>query len=144
MRVRNNLKKNIGVIAKSTGVGLPPRILIPAGSTLELDDEFWTANFAEPAQSSIDSKALTIVKAVVLSKDEEAAIKSAKLEEARALIAAAEADEDSEFDFEEAEVVEAVVIEPADVDGVDAVIVVADEDATDIVLANEVDSSEAE
>lgn len=89
MRIRNNCGFNVSVNAKHTGTGsAPKRVTIPAGSTLELTDAEWKADFAdnEAVKSSLKSGALEITKAVVLTEAETEEVNAEALAAAMALV----------------------------------------------------------
>lgn len=86
MRVRNNAIFNVSVPAKHTGNGTPAYVNIPAGSTLELDDELW-ADYEKGAEPMLDNGILEITKAVPLSAEAEEARNSEALAAAEKLVA---------------------------------------------------------
>ena len=89
MRIRNNKCFNVSIQGKHNGVGMPARAMLPAGSVLELEDDYWKDNFAESesVKSSIKSGAFEIVKAPALSEAEAEARNVEALEAATKLLA---------------------------------------------------------
>jgi hypothetical protein len=104
MKIKSNLEWNVGILKAHApavqdgkvviGGGEPKALNIVAGSTIELNDQEWTEDFAVAAQELIDEGALTIVEDVKLSKEDKTKAKKAKIAAAKAALKALEADED--------------------------------------------------
>jgi len=86
MKIRNNLQRNTSFFAQHAGNGIPPRIVIPAGATLELSDEEWV-DFAEAAATAIEAGHLEVTVAPAESDEEVEAKRIAALQAAQKLLA---------------------------------------------------------
>lgn len=83
MKIKSNLIFNTSLYANHSGsnkIGsnIPDSVVIPAGSTLELEDSKWKT-FLKSAEDMLESGKLEIVEAPVLSEEEQKAADEAEL-----------------------------------------------------------------
>lgn len=96
MKIRNNKNFNVSLLTKyefaedahgnRVAAGVPARLTLVAGATLEVDDGKWAA-FAEPATAGLKSGAFTMI-TKPLTKEEAAEVKALAEETARVETAA--------------------------------------------------------
>lgn len=96
MKIRNNSVRNIHLRARHEFVvgkdgqkklaGLPDRLAIPAGATLEVDDKAWPAFDGDVVQGNVECGNLTILLAAKLSREEQATKDEADLKAAQATV----------------------------------------------------------
>lgn len=91
MKIKNNTLANLSVGAVSTrGKASKQYMVVPGESTLELDDNLWLKEFAEPSAKMLEAGNLEIVKDVAKTEEQLQAENEEKLEAARKLIAESE------------------------------------------------------
>jgi hypothetical protein len=91
MKVKNNTLANLAVGAVSTrGKAAKNFMTVPGEATLELDDNLWLTEFAEPAAKMLEAGNLEIVEDVAKTEEQLQAEAEEKLEAARKLVATSE------------------------------------------------------
>ena len=96
MKIQSKSNRNLGFCAQHG------RIVIVAGSTLELDDDVWKL-YEEAASGAIESGMLVVVEDVALSEEELAEQKAEQLVAAQAMLDQAAAEQESLAAIEVAE-----------------------------------------
>ena len=87
MKIKNNTPANLSVFAVSTrGASNKKSMVVPGEASLVLDDAEWMEEYAGPCEKLIKAGHLEITEDVVLSKEEEEALKEAELKAAQKLI----------------------------------------------------------
>lgn len=97
LKIKSNLEFNTSLLARHTakdknatkvviGGSLPEYLLIPAGSTIELEDLEWK-KFAGAAKPLLASGNLTLVEAPKLSEEAQVELDAEQLAEAQAVVA---------------------------------------------------------
>ena len=93
MKIKNNTPANLSVFAMSTrGSANKKSMVVPGEASLTLNDAEWKEEYAMPSAKLIEAGHLEITEDVVLSEEEEEAIKEAELEAAQKLVDEAKAE----------------------------------------------------
>jgi hypothetical protein len=99
MRIKNNTPCNLSVGSLLTrGSAHKNYMVVPGEAILELDDDVWLKEYAEPAAGMIKAGNLVVIKAPAKTEAEKEAEKEAELEAAFVLIKEAEAKAKAEAD----------------------------------------------
>lgn len=88
MKIKNTTVCNLSVGAVSTrGKAAKKYMVVPGEATLELEDELWKTEFAEPAAKMVEAGNLEIVEAPAKTQEEIEAEEAEELAKAEALVA---------------------------------------------------------